>query len=566
MIIKLLSGSCPIARRAALWVLLLCSVPVTVLSAVTTDTEVQRQQTREQARALEEQQQQPHVVLPESVPEGVQSAFRLPKEAPCFSLRVIRLEGERRDAFAFIIPFLNRAVGQCVGQQGLNFLLREAGDLIIAHGFTTTRLGLPPQNLASGVLRIRVKPGLIGDVRVVGVDGKPSTAGDWHNAFPFRVGDLLNLRELEQGLEQIKRLPSVDAEISIEPGRRDGESTVILRLAPARPWRLVATVDNSGLPSTGTLQAGLSLAWDNLTGHFDQLIASVNNDAQPFNSGLSTSGSSVAYSLPWGDWLGSIAVGTSRYRQTIAGVNQTFISSGTSRNAELKLQRLLSRDRTSKTTLQARIIKRWSKSYIDDAEIDVQRRDTTAVELAVLQRLYAGRAQIDVQLAQRQGIPWFGGQADQSTLGPATPTYGYTLQTFDLALSLPLPHAMAYTAQFHGQYSSDVLYATDFMAIGNRWTVRGYDGEYTLAGERGWTLRNDLEFAHWGQATFYVGFDGGQVGGSQTLSGRTLTGWGTGVRGHSGRAFFDLFAGAPLSRPSSFPGGAVGYFQVGYQL
>nr|WP_323744887.1 POTRA domain-containing protein [Noviherbaspirillum soli] len=46
----------------------------------------------------------------------------------------------------------------------------------------------------------------------------------WRSAFPAAPGDLLNLRDVEQGLEQMKRLPSQDVDIDIMPGEQAGES------------------------------------------------------------------------------------------------------------------------------------------------------------------------------------------------------------------------------------------------------------------------------------------------------------------------------------------------------
>lgn len=533
-------------------------------ASVTSDSEIQKQQTRQQANEQEKRQKQSQIVLPgRVVPAG---GFQLPAETPCFPINTIQLEGERLEAFSFVQPYLNHFAGQCVGREGLNQILKQTGNLILSRGYTTTRLTLPAQNLASGTLRLHLQPGLIEDVKLLDKSGKASKLGDWHNAFAFRRGDILNLRDLEQGLEQIKRLPSIDADLKIEPGSQAGQSVIVVTVSPIKPWRLVATLDNSGFPSTGKIQAGLNLAIDNPTGHFDQLTLYANRDTQANNDPLGTHGNSFGYSLPWGNWLGSVTASTSQYHQTIPGTNQTFISSGESQNLQLKLQRLLHRDQSSKTTLQASLYRQWSRSYIDGAEIMVQRRDTTAAELAILHRQYIGQTQIDVQLAQRQGVSWFGGQTDAQPHDPTSPTFGYTVNTLDLSLTTPLPHNMRYSGQFHGQSSSDVLYATNYMAIGNRWTVRGYSGEYTLADEDGMTLRNDLEFARWGQSTFYLALDGGQVHGNASLPGHTLTGGGLGLRGQYGQAFYDLFIGAPIAHPDTFPGGPVGYFQLGYQI
>ena len=75
---------------------------------------------------------------------------------------------------------------------------------------------------------------------------------------------------------------------------------------------------------------------------------------------------------------------------------------------------------------------------------------------------------------------------------------------------------------------------SDYFTIGNRYAVRGFDGQMTLASEDGWSLRNDLSLnlGDLGQQ-LYVGLDVGRVGGqsAQFLSGRTLVGSVAGLRG-----------------------------------
>ncbi|WP_055333874.1 POTRA domain-containing protein, partial [Ralstonia solanacearum] len=72
-------------------------------------------------------------------------------------------------------------------------------------------------------------------------------------------GDLLNLRDLEQGLEQMKRVASQDVDMQIVPTDVPGMSDVVISVKRAKPWTVVAAVDNSGTRSTGKLQGNLSL-------------------------------------------------------------------------------------------------------------------------------------------------------------------------------------------------------------------------------------------------------------------------------------------------------------------
>ena len=47
--------------------------------------------------------------------------------------------------------------------------------------------------------------------------GKDSDLILWKNAFPIKEGDILNIRRLEQGLEQMKRVSSLDVSMKLLP-------------------------------------------------------------------------------------------------------------------------------------------------------------------------------------------------------------------------------------------------------------------------------------------------------------------------------------------------------------
>jgi hemolysin activation/secretion protein len=48
--------------------------------------------------------------------------------------------------------------------------------------------------------------------------------------------------------------------------------------------------------------------------------------------------------------------------------------------------------------------------------------------------------------------------------------------------------------RFHAQFSPDRLSSDNQFNIGNRWTVRGFDGENTLSANQGWYWRNDFSW------------------------------------------------------------------------
>ena len=109
--------------------------------------------------------------------------------------------------------------------------------------------------------------------------------------------------------------------------------------------------------------------------------------------------------------------------------------------------------------------------------------------------------------------------------------------------------------QYQRQFSNTPLTPQDQFAIGNRWTVRGFDGERTLNADRGWFVRNDIAWATPVPAQeLYLGVDYGEVGGNGTqyLVGNHLAGGAIGIRGSAFKTGYDMFAAVPFSKPDGF--------------
>ncbi|MCG6395508.1 hypothetical protein K6U71_13970, partial [Vibrio alginolyticus] len=121
------------------------------------------------------------------------------------------------------------------------------------------------------------------------------------------------------------------------------------------------------------------------------------------------------------------------------------------------------------------------------------------------------------------------------------------------------------------QLSGTPLTPQDQFSIGNRWSVRGFDGERTLSSDDGWTVRNTLSWnTPLPQQQLYIGADYGRVSGHNRndLIGQTLAGGGLGLRGALSPAglSYDFSAGTPFSKPDGFKtDNAVFNFNVSWQ-
>ncbi len=478
-----------------------------------------------------------------------------PAEKPCFPVSQVVLSGTQ--ALPHWLPLqrqANQAVGHCLGVKGINLLMSRLQNGLVGHGYVTTRVLAPQQDLTSGTLRLVMMSGYIRDVRLAPDSNTYTTL---YTAFPARKGNVLDLRDIEQGLENLQRLPTVNASMDIIPGDKPGESDIVIKRNQSRIWRVDTSLDNSGSASTGEYQGNLTLSLDNPLSLSDLFYLSGSHNLDGNSGGKSSRSLTGHYSVPFGYWLAGITASEYDYVQTVAGINGDYQYSGKSKNINVQVSRLLHRSGSQKTTLTADVIARAQRNFINDTEVEVQRRQTAAWRLGLQHRHYIGSATLDAGVSYQRGTRWFGAQpASEEYWGDAT-ALSKILQ-FNARFSLPFSltgQNFRFNTFYQRQMSNTPLTSPDMMSIGNRWTVRGFDGERTLTASHGWYVRNDIAWSTPLTAQeLYLGADYGEVGGtgSETLVGKHLAGGVIGLRGQYLRASYDLFTGIPLSKPDGF--------------
>jgi hemolysin activation/secretion protein len=532
--------------------------------------EQEQRRAEDRERLLRDQQERaPDIRLPQAPVDTV----KLPLgESPCFNIRLLEVKTAAAHPSTSVADWewvLSAAagphkddspVGRCLGAQGIDGVLKRVQEAVIAKGYVTTRVLAEPQDLTSGLLTLTIVPGRIHAVRLA--SDADARTGLW-NAMATGPGRLLNLRDIEQSLENLKRVPTAEADIQIEPATgpdaQPGESDLVVSYKQAVPIRLALSLDDSGSKATGRYQGGATLSLDNLLTLNDLFYVSLNNDlgsgGQQGSHG--THGRTVHYSVPYGYWLLGATASNSNYYQTVAGANQDYVYSGNSSTMEVRLSRLVYRDAARKTTLSAKAFRRESSNFIDDTEIQNQRRVVGGFELGINHREFIGNATLDLNLAYKRGTGAFGAQpAPEELTGEGTSRMKLT--TLDANLSAPFKvwdQNLRYTGQLRAQFDHSRLTPQDRFAIGGRYSVRGFDGETSLSAERGVVWRNELAVAlsSSGQEV-YAGVDYGRVGGPSAplLIGTSLSGAVLGLRGGYKNLQYDLYLGRPLHKPEGF--------------
>jgi hemolysin activation/secretion protein len=233
--------------------------------------EQQRQQERE--RALRERNERP--VNERPPPEIPLEAKRIPEsETACLRLERVALVGEQAPSFQWAIADLSGPDGddsplsRCLGVKGLDVVTGRVQQALIQRGWATTRVLAEPQDLLDGVFTITLVPGRITAIRLgpessARVRDTPILAA----AIPAEPSDLLNARDIEQGLENLKRAATADADIRIQassaPDAGPGDSELIVSYVQPRILRGVVGMDDSGTEATGRYQGSLTLSADN---------------------------------------------------------------------------------------------------------------------------------------------------------------------------------------------------------------------------------------------------------------------------------------------------------------
>ncbi|HCM64048.1 MAG TPA: ShlB/FhaC/HecB family hemolysin secretion/activation protein [Morganella sp. (in: Bacteria)] len=498
-----------------------------------------------------------------------------PQETPCFEIRRVTVSGtESLPHWLPLQRLANEGTGQCLGVQGINLLMANMQNRLISHGWVTTRVLAPQQDLTQGTLALTVIPGRVRQVRFTDDSDKYATL---YTAMPAREGNVLDLRDIEQGLENLQRLPTVEASMELVPGDEPGESDIVITRKQKKMWRLNAWVDNTGTDSTGKNQGGLMFALDNPSSLSDLFYVTATRDLL-FTNGKGSTNYSAHYSVPLGYWQLALTGSKYDYVQTVAMLNGDARYKGRSESLNAQLSNVLYRDATAKTTLNYGVNFRQTRNYIQETEIGTQKRRTSTWKVGLDHRQYFGAAILDAGVSYQRGTRWFGAMpAWEEYRVRDSEDYATALsRILQFSASLTVPFAAGeqhfqYQSEYLRQLSGTPLTPQDQFSIGNRWSVRGFDGERTLSGDDGWTVRNTLTwFTPVPQQQLYLGMDYGRVDGHNRdwLIGQTLAGGVVGLKGAYSPAglSYDFSVGTPLSKPDGFKtDNAVFNFNISWQ-
>ncbi|SFN24279.1 Hemolysin activation/secretion protein [Izhakiella capsodis] len=482
--------------------------------------------------------------------------FRLdnfPEEKNCFTIKSLLVKNGflQRKTNAVI---QREVIGRCVGNIGVTKIATALQDYYINAGYITTRVELPSQNISSGTLTLIVEPGKIEKVIVENDDVIP-----W--MLPFKKDEILNIRDIEQGLENLQQVPNVNVKINIEPGTQKNYSDIRIATHRTKNWNVRASYNNWGNKATGRyLSSVVGFLYN--PARFSDLFYLAGTQ--------STTGKykniSGYYSLPVGYWNYTLFYSSSQSRQVVPLSYTSVEYRGKSDYWSAKASRTFYRDKSRKFTANAELIHRKSRFEINGQELLLQKRDMENVKFGINYKQQLNNAYWDSTVSWQRFVTWFGAtKTPDMVYGNVSPVS----HIFNIESNYMKQFGSnIYTASFFAQYAPHELTLQDQMTLGNRWTIRGFENSVGLNGNNGFYLQNTLYHpAGFLNAQYYLGIDAGQIKKDNFYGDEILIGSAVGIQGSVKSLTWDASVSVPAKYPRGMDVDILNFnFNVSYQL
>lgn len=528
--------------------------PADINNANRAAEQIQREQQERLQQQLQRDAQRSRESKLQAEPEA--RLPNLPKSTVCREIREIVFNGvtllSHRVTDQLAAPF----VGKCLYAEDIEKLLGNLLKEYIDRGYIGVRPYIQAQDLSSGRLEILIVEGRVKGLLLKG--------GEQHGinlamAFPFIEGKPLNLRDIEQGLDQLNRLTSNNATMEILPGAEAGESVVSIANTSSLPFAASVAANNLGGPSTGEYQASYTASMDSPLGLSDFITYTHTQSLFEDDRNRDSVSDSFFYSLPIGYWTLQLSSNASSYHTPVVTSTRTLVASGNSENQRAELAWVAYRDRDQKLGTLLAITKKTTRSYLDGEMLSVSSRNLTLLDVgANWSRRFAGFS-ANLNVGWSKGLRWFDALEDASGLDSAAPHAQGSKLVYGGGVQIPfvmLEREFSFSSQLTGQYAFQPLYGSEQITIGSYYSVRGFN-RYSVAGDRGYFVRNELSTVLPGGAFLaltpraFVACDAGHLDSFKESKAADLSGAAVGLRFAGKHLVAEISVAKALTVPES---------------
>jgi len=495
--------------------------------------------------------------------------FAAEGEEKCFIIENLEIRGAYQLSNMQINKFKKQYKNKCLTVNDIKTLTRVITNLYIDEGYITSRVYIPEQNLTEKKLIIQVQEGTIEDIEYT--DGTSLK----RSGLPIKKNQILNLRDIEQGIDHFNMLKSNNANIYLKPGDKPGSSIVVIDNKPSKKWHLSTGIDNNGTKTKGTNQSFTNFSFENLFGLNEYYGLGYRTGLADHNKSFMNSYSANVL-IPYGYNNFTLQYNKAFYRNFIKTPRNNYSNKGGSEVTKLNIDRLIHRDGSSKTNLIAGVGHDDYSNYIANNKIEMStyRIHKFDVGLRHARLLQASSISFSLQ--------YTGGENQNYVTNFAkikTPAKRFHKLNYGVSWHKPLAvkiwdKNLRYHLQVLGQYSPEMLVATEKDTVGGLQSVRGFK-DYIENADTTIVARSELS-AHlpafksartqslFGDISIFTAFDLGRFSNYEEGRRRVgiMSGVAAGVKNTSGYINLSCTIAKPLETPAKGKNSSVVYFSL----
>ncbi|WP_272678345.1 ShlB/FhaC/HecB family hemolysin secretion/activation protein [Providencia sp. PROV019] len=483
----------------------------------------------------------------------------------CFLISEIQFVGVTKLTTKTQTQLTSSYLKRCLTLSEIQKLTKHVTNYYMEQGFITSQAIIPEQDLSSHQLLLQV---IEGHVETIEIENSPERLV--HQIFPYQQGKILNLRHIEQGLEQLNRLSSAKYTIDIQPGSQNGYSRVIIH-QQGKKWPITSqlNLDNSGMEATGKQLLTGGLTVDSPLGFGEQWSVSGNTD---MDGSVSHHNRYIVanVNVPYGYWSYRYQFYRNSTLQPFYASGQQYRYEGKNTNQQLDISRLIYRDGKQRLTLQSSLKHKNANTQLASQTLSISSPTLTSLSFTPQYSTTLGQGYFTFNPAAEWGISAFGASPD--TLAKDSPRSHYRKFSLSSSYQYFFSNGLTYLTSFYGQYSPDNLYGIERISIGGQYSVRGYH-EQSLSGNRGGYWRNeinkDIANTAIGQLRFIGALDYGFIASDKYhVEHDTLAGGAVGLSFTGNSLIYSQFLlSKPLHYPSQLkPDNWSAYWSVSFSL
>lgn len=413
------------------------------------------------------------------------------------------------------------------------------------HGYGAVFVDVPEQEVADGVVRLKVTEGRLDRVRITGA--RYFANGQIREAVPsLQRGKVVNLPQLQQQLMDVNR-QSADRQVTpvLRAGREPGAVDVDLKVKDTLPLHASVEVNDRYTANTSHTRASVNLGYDNLFQAYNRLSLQYQTSPEEPDETRVIAATYIAPLAHTGNMLAVYAVDTKSDFATIGSIGALSVL-GTGQIYGLRyIDVLPERPGYFHSVTLGGDFKDFKDSIVQPDGTP----DTTPMQYVNWSALYSGNLRTDrtasaFSIGANFGIRGLGNDTDEFAYKRyrAQPNYFYL--TADAQHERPLLWGTRVFVRAGGQFTTEPLISNEQFSIGGAQSVRGYLESEELGdiGAIGSLELRSPQLTRWlpdllQQLYLFTFYDAGVVGildplvfAGEKVSRIHLSSWGAGLR------------------------------------